>query len=233
MIEFVGELLAPYAVQLVARISGRFGYDRWRIDRLVRRSSGLMYPRREFRKWLKSLSEAQLSKPVEEAGPELALDLDQALSDAGRQWTRKRGRTSEALRLVEATYAASLEILSGQKALVLVETWNRCRNDTVVARLVEIARTAGWQTLRNDDIALVLKRKSWERRRVRLRAFDIADNLHDAVLRIDPNRIPEIGPAALNILVGPFGAGKSEIAEAWHMQRILEFESASDARMPI
>jgi transposase len=233
-LSFSGEGLAPYAVVLVARLARRWGFDRWRVERMVRKQTGLAYPRREYLKWLRQVSRSAWERPVEQAGPQLAIEQDKMLSDAGQVWIRKRGRISEALRLVEATYASALQLLDAGSAARLLESWNRARNENVVIRLVELAQNhGGWANIDGADLGLLLKRRSWERRSIRLQSVGVSDELRPVLLKVVRIVVPEVKPARFTLLIGPFGAGKTEMAEAWHLTTIRALEESPDAPIPV
>lgn len=231
---FAGKLLAPFAALAAKRVASRLGYNRWRIARTVRSRTGLEFPQREYRQWLRHLTIADFEDPVETAAPRLALALDETLAETGDPWLTKPGRMSAALRLIEATYAALLEILEGQSANGLIEHWARHRNEQVLAGLSELALgRGGWGRLDSGDLSLYLRRRSWERRAIRLEAVGVFGDARHAVIDILTPALPDVPAGAVRAVLGPFGAGKTEIAEAWHLACVDELLATTDCPIPI
>src|ERR1019366_1944491 len=79
--------------------------------------------------------------------------------------------------------------------------------------------------------AVWLRRRSKERRRIRLAAFDVNAEAIALSLSMVDDLVPVIEPGSFRVLVGPFGAGKSEIAEAWHLQALDELDD--DGPLPV
>lgn len=231
---FAGKVLSPYAASAAKKVASRLGYSRWRISRTVGSQTGLEFPRREYRRWLKQLTTADFEEPVETAAPRLALDLDEFLTEAGDEWLAKPGRMSTSLRLVEATYAALLETVEGRAATGLTEHWAKHRNEQVLTRLSELALgRGGWARLDSADLSLYLKRRSWERRAIRLEAVGVLGDARHAVIDVLSPALPEIPAGAVRVVLGPFGAGKTEIAEAWHIRCVDELLVTADCPMPV
>jgi len=74
-----GKFLAPYAGRVSISLAKRAIYRR-RIDWAVGKGCTFNYPRRRFRRWLKTVSKAELSERVETAGPRLAVRLEESLA---------------------------------------------------------------------------------------------------------------------------------------------------------
>lgn len=107
-------------------------------------------------------------------------------------------------------------------------SWDRSRHTDLVSRLVPSSRSIAG--LSRQDAADLLRRYSLARRSVRLAAFDVgADTLQASFAAINA-RLPKIAPGEARLLVGAFGAGKSEAAETWHQALIGAFEA--DPRTP-
>jgi hypothetical protein len=82
------------------------------------------------------------------------------------------------------------------------------------------------------DLAAVLLRRSAARRAVRLQAFDLEEATLDAYF--DRIVIPAVPVGQVRVLVGDFGASKSEVAEAWHRSTIEALRSgAGDPPFPV
>jgi hypothetical protein len=224
-----GKFLAPYAGKVSISLAKRAIYRR-RIDWAVGKGCTFNYPRRRFRRWLKTVSKAELSERVETAGPRLAVRLEKSLApDAS--WSARPDRTSLALQMVEATYVAILRLVDPGLGRQLGEQWTRQRNEEMVAGLVQISRDVSLWTIADADLAVWLRRRSKERRRIRLAAFDVNAEAIALSLSMVDDLVPVIEPGSFRVLVGPFGAGKSEIAEAWHLQALDEL--GDDGPLPV
>lgn len=215
------KLLAPYASKVSIALGTRATY-RLRIERQVRTRCPFKYPRRRFRKWLKTLQESDLAAPVEQSGPRLALDLDTSLSADG-DWTHRPDHSSLALQLVEATYLAMLRISDPAVHRELSERWSRQRNDDLAAGLVEVLREVGRWTVADDDLAIWLRRRSAERTRRRFAAFNVEEEALGFFIAASFTHVPVVDQGTVRALVGPFGAGKSALAEEWHRRAIDAF----------
>jgi hypothetical protein len=218
----VGKFMAPYAAKASIALA-KHGVYRYRIERTVRRRCDFDYPHRRFRRWLKTVSEAELSERVETAGPRLAVRLDEFLA-ANTSWSTRPDRTSLALQLVEATYVAILRVADPALGRQLSEQWGKQRNEEMVAGLVQVSRDIGRWTIAAGDLAVWLRLRSKERRRIRLAAFDVSAEAIALSLCAVDGLVPVIAPGSFRVLVGPFGAGKSEIAEAWHLRALDELD---------
>src|SRR6185312_10675333 len=98
-------------------------------ERLVHQMVPVPYPRRGFRRWLRSsVTAAALTEPVELGGSQLAVSLDSWLGGSVTDWQDRPEHLSEALRLVEATYIAILRLADDRHGRELQEHWGRARN---------------------------------------------------------------------------------------------------------
>jgi len=228
-IVIAGRFLAPHAGKVSIALGKRVIYRR-RIDSAVRKKCVFDYPRRRFRKWLKTVTETELSDRVEVAGARLAVRLDEFLA-ADASWSARADRTSLALRMVEATYLAVLKVADPALERQLSEQWAKQRNQEMVAGLVQAARDIGRWTVADSDLAVWLRRRSEERRRIRLAVFDVSAEAVSLSLSAIDGLVPVVPPGSFRVLVGPFGAGKSEIAEAWHQRAVDDLHS--DGPMPV
>jgi hypothetical protein len=217
-----GRLLASLAAPAV-RALGRKVLFRRTVARRVRRAVGFSCPWRAYRSWLTTLTQEKLSRPVEDVAGPLAVRLDAALTDASAEWQSRRDHLSLALRLVEATYPAIAAALGDAHARQLSETWEQQRSGLVRERLNQLAGPGA--ALSAADLAAALLRRSAARRAVRLQAFDLEEGTLGAYFgRIV---VPAVPVGQVRLLVGDFGAGKSEVAEAWHRSTIEALHSGT------
>ena len=228
-IVIAGRFLAPHAGKVSILLGKRVLYRR-RVELAVRRKCDFGYPRRRFRRWLKTLSQTELAERVEVAGPRLAVRLDESLA-VDPSWAARGDRTSLALLIVEATYLAILKVADPALGRQLAEQWAEQRSQEMVAALVQIAHDTVRWTIADDDLAAWLRRRSEERRRIRLASFDVDAGAVARSLAAIDGLVPVIGPGSFRVLVGPFGAGKSEIAEAWHMRAVDDLHG--DGPVPV
>jgi hypothetical protein len=140
-------------------------------------------------------------------------------------------RTSLALRMVEATYVAILRVADPALGHQLSEQWAKQRNEEMAAGLVQASRDIGRWTIADRDLAVWLRRRSVERRRIRLAAFDVSEEAVALSMSSVYGLVPAVDPGSFRVLVGPFGAGKSEIAEAWHLRAVDELDD--DGPVPV
>ncbi|SEP51266.1 hypothetical protein [Amycolatopsis saalfeldensis] len=225
-----GKFLAPHAAKAALKLAKKATY-RWRVDRDVGRRLNLQYPRRHFRSWLKTIKADDLHQPVELGGPDLAVRLSKWLCERDPAWERNQERLTDARRLVEATYLAILKLADPGLERQLREQWSRGRNEDLIERLVIIA--GGSAPVSPEDLSVWLWRRSAERRRLRLAAFDVDADLVDAQLSGLRELVPDIHPGSFRVLVGSFGAGKSEIAEEWHRTAISQNSEISNSAVPV
>jgi hypothetical protein len=130
-----------------------------------------------------------------------------------------------ALRLVEATYPAIAAALGDAPARQLSEAWEQQRSGLVRERLDQLAGPGA--ALSATDLAAALLRRSTARRAVRLQAFDLEEGTLSAYF--DRIQIPAAPVGRIRVLIGDFGAGKSEVAEAWHCSTIEALRSGAGA----
>jgi hypothetical protein len=82
------------------------------------------------------------------------------------------------------------------------------------------------------DLAVWLYRRSSERRRIRLAAFDVNPSTVEEALQAIGALVPDVPPGSFKALVGSFGAGKSKIAEEWHRSTALRLLNDEQAPFP-
>jgi hypothetical protein len=223
-----GKLLLSAATKLGDDLRRKATF-RLRVSRRVRRLSRVNFPRRQYNKWLRTLDAERLGAPAEEAGPSLALSLQSYLA-ADVRWKVRDNQAADALRLVEATYLALLAANSAEDARILQEQWERHRNESLAVPLRQLAQAQGGARLPADNLAEHLLRRSAERQHQRLATlgFDAAS----PILGVAPLAATEVPVAAVRVLTGPYGAGKSEVAETWHRAQIAAFRTLDLAPVP-
>lgn len=225
-----GKFLAPHASKAALSLAKKMTYRR-RIERNIRRKISIKYSRQHFRSWLKTVNESDLAEPVEIGGSALALKLDIWLGTYDAEWVDRADRVSQALRIVEALYLAILKEADPYLERQLSEQWSRQRNEDLVSTMVKIA--GGNAPISSSDRAIWLHRRSTERRRIRLDAFELDLTLIEKSLQTSSQLALTIKPGEFKVLVGSFGAGKSEIAEEWHRKKIVELKTDEFAAIPI
>ncbi|WP_157581480.1 hypothetical protein [Phycicoccus sp. Root563] len=234
LLTFAGAILKPFAPTIFRKMSSWTGIDRYRVTMTVRSATGLKFPAREFRSWLKKLELRDFEEPVETAAPRLALSLDDSLAQSGDVWTRQPGRASASLKLVRATYGAFLQLVDDKKARDLAEHWAENRNDAVLARLGDLTLSrGGWGKLDGPDLSFYLQRRSWERRAIRLESVGVTGDLRHSIIEILQPAIPKVPMGAVRVLIGPYGSGKTEVAEAWHLAETEALANGSSEAIPI
>ncbi|NKY08908.1 NACHT domain-containing protein [Cellulomonas hominis] len=186
-------------------------------------------PGRAFRKWLRSITPEELATPVEDIHGQLAKRLDDDLAGASRDWASADDHLSRALRLVELTYPAITAALGDSDRTALSEAWAQQRSASVRDRLLQMAGTDA--ALSSEDLAIVLRQRSAARRAVRLQAFDIDEAALAALL--DEIAVPVVPTSGVLVLLGDFGSGKSETAEAWHRGAVEMLTARRDAPIPV
>jgi len=222
-----GPLLAKLAVPAAQKL-GRNATFRRRVAKRVRKRVEFSCPWRAYRRWLKSLSETELATPVEDIHAVLAQRLDQQLRAASQDWAESRGHLSRALTLVELTYPAVAGELGDADRAVLCESWAQQRNVTVRELLFGLAGPTG--ALTAADLSAVLLARSVSRREVRLQAFVITES--QLSVYFEAIEVPLVPSGGVLVLLGDFGSGKSEIAEAWHRAAIADLMDREDAPQP-
>lgn len=230
----VARMLAPFAIPAARLFARRVGIDRWRILRRVTKSSGLNFPTAEYRRFLKTLCESDFLLPVEDALPALVVRLDAVLAGAGPRWEERRDRLSASKVIVEHTFMHLLAVLSRIEFRVISEEWSRSRNERITVSLIELARSTGrLKDLGALETAHYLDRRSMERRRIRMAALGVEWGQIDSVLAIQPAPLPEVAKGSVRVVSGPYGSGKSELAEQWHREGIGAFRNDLQTQIPI
>lgn len=224
---------APAAGRIAATVGMKVAKSRtlrWRVQRRVAKAAKFEMPQRLFRSWLKQIDIAMLSGPVESAGPRLARSLDSKLS-ADANWAACPDRHSRALTLVKHTYLAMEALSDDADARTLSSSWAEARHREMVVMLVDLIGPA--VRLGRSDTVDLLIRQSEARRDVRLASFGIEVDLVEAALAIYQSRVPPVESGNAVVLVGPYGAGKSELAELWFRKEIERFRLDESVRQPI
>jgi hypothetical protein len=223
------KMLTAAVTKLAAKAAHSFLF-RWRVTRDIRRSVSFEFPEPTFRAWLNRLDVTALSKPIEEGGAVLASSLDRALATQA-SWNNDHERHSKALKLVEATYVSMAKLAGEPHATMLRDQWARARHETLLAQLHDLVGLA--PHFSHDDLAISLRASSRARRAVRLDSFglgyaDLAENFE----RLS-DEVPTIPGGALRVIVGPFGSGKSEIAEQWFGEKVSEYARCASTPRPV
>lgn len=231
-LEAVAVTLGPKALASVAgKAAGALSHRllfRLRVSRRARKAVDFPCPGRPHRKWLKTLTAAEIGQPVEAVAGDLAVRLDAELTAASADWAQHHDHLSRALRLVEQTFPAIAAELKDRDYRQASEQWARERSSRSREQLFLLAGPdAGIGAV---DLASVLMRRSSARRSVRLQASGLnEDDLAAYFTRVEA---PEVPGGALRVLVGDFGSGKSEKAESWHRACIEALTEDSTAPLP-
>lgn len=231
---YAEKILAPHAKLLAKRLGSWLGLTRRKIERTVRLNTGLEFDGKAYRSWLKSLELRVWERPVEQAGPELALDLDDRLNSTSLDWSNRRHNASTAMKLVQETYLAALAECSPADSIRLSELWSRERMQACTEHLANLASTrGGLGRLDGADLSAYLGKRSRARRGNRLATLGVEDNAISIVM--DATRFPtiDVPRGELRCIVGPFGIGKSEAAEEWHRKRLEDCVHDPDAPIPV
>lgn len=219
--------LASLAGKAAGALSHRFLF-RFRVSRRARKAVDFPCPGRSHRKWLKTLTAVEIGQPVEAVAAELAVRLDAELTAASAEWAQHQGHLSRALRLVEQTFPAIAAELKDRDYRQTSEQWAQERSSKSREQLFLLAGPdAGMSAF---DLASVLLRRSSARRSVRLQASGL--NEYDLAAYFARVQAPEVPRAALRVLVGDFGSGKSEKAESWHRACIQALIRDASAPLP-
>ncbi len=220
----LGGLAAPAGRALARRVTFRW-FVWWRVRKRVEFS----FRWRTYRKWLKAITAEELARPVEDIHGPLAKRLDEALSVASKDWASADDHLSRALRLVELTYPAIAAALDDGGRAELSESWAQQRSVRVRDRLLQLAGPDA--ALSSDDLAMVLHQRSDARRAVRLQVFEV----DEAALAsyFDQLEVLNVPTGGVMVLLGDFGSGKSETAEAWHRSEIKNFIAGDHAPLPV
>jgi hypothetical protein len=221
------KVLASVAGPAAAAVGRRVLFRR-RVARRASKAVDFWLPGRPYRKWLKSLTRVEFAKPAEEVSSALAISLDEALSEKSAEWSEMPDHLSRALRLVEETFPAIAAELKDRDYRQLTEQWAAERSSRARERLFQEAGPDA--ALSSADLSLALLRRSDARRDVRLLAFDLGDA--DLTPYFERIQVPEVPVGELRVLIGDIGAGKSEMAEAWHRRSVLALSSDVDAPVP-
>lgn len=231
---YAEKILAPHAKLLAKKVGGWLGLTRWQIEQQVKSKTGLDFDGAAYRSWLKSLDARVWERPVEQAGPELALDLDDRLEAASRDWRDRRHNASTAMKLVQETYLSALAQCSQTDSIRFGELWSRERMQATTQQLANLASTrGGLGRLDGADLVAYLGKRSRARRSNRLAALGVDDSAISVVL--DAASIPTVNVprGKIRCVVGPFGIGKSEAAEQWHRTRFEDCLHNPDAPIPV
>ncbi|MEU4390168.1 hypothetical protein [Kribbella sp. NPDC023855] len=220
----LGGLAAPAARALARKLSFR-----WIVWWQVRKRVDFRCRWRTYRKWLKTITAEELATPVEDIHGPLAKRLDDTLTRASKDWASSDDHLSRALRLVEVTYPAVAAALRDTERVELTESWAQRRSVDVRDRLLQLAGPGA--AMGSADLAMVLHRRSEARRAVRLQVFEVDEAaLASYFAQVE---LPDISAGGVVVLLGDFGAGKSEIAEAWHRVGIKNLTAGEDAPFPV
>lgn len=229
-VAFAGKVAAPFAASAAKSLGRKLAY-RWKLEKRVKKRSSFNYPRRQFRAWLKTIKPLDLEEPVEVGAARLAVSLDRWLCENDAAWEALPARGSRALHLVSAVYVELLAAESEVTRDQLSELWATRRNEDLIATLVVAGR--GHLPVDDDDLAVWLRRRSAERRAERLLPFALTvDDVATAFAAL-PGKVPEIDSGKVCVLIGPFGSGKSELAEEWHLGCVRDLELGSGAPIPV
>lgn len=224
-----GKAASPLLSRLAAKLAHSLLF-RYQVQRTVRKKTGIALPGRAFRRWLRRVAEVELKQPIEETGVRLARDLDATLS-VYFEWAVQRDRLSKSVAIVESVYDSVLALSPDPEARVLQASWSSSRHSALVARLMVDHRSLAG--LSRQDAAALLRRYSGARRSVRLSAFHTdVDALNESLSGIS-GRLPQVPSGEVRVLVAPFGAGKSEVAEAWHLAQVDVFDGQPDSPQPV
>ncbi|HEY4267413.1 MAG TPA: hypothetical protein VGM94_04385 [Galbitalea sp.] len=202
---------------------------RMNIARYVRNHVDFAFPQPSYRAWLNGQTPATMSRPLEDAARDFSVDLDLVLG-RNASWRRNPARHSEALRLVEETYAAFIHEMEPADAAVLSEQWATARHEVIVELL---ASNTDSPKLTNKDRAIWLLSLSDARRRVRLQSMGLGTTSSEALFAGLAAHLPNTHPGSMTALIGPFGSGKSELAEEWTRKAIARYESGDSLGQPI
>lgn len=229
----VAKMAAPAAGRIAAAVGMKLARSRTvrrRVRKRVVRAVEFYVPRRPFALWLKRIDVATLRDPVEAAGPRLAQSLDWKLSGDAR-WRAQPDRHSRALTLVRHTYLA-MEAESGDaEARILSSSWAEARHRVMVDALADLVGEP--LSLSRADRCELLVRHSESRTETRLASFGIEPQVVVAALAAYEARVPGIESGEAKVLVGPYGSGKSELAELWFRKAVEEFRIDESVCQPM
>jgi hypothetical protein len=223
-----GRLLGGLAAPAARALARRLAFRRT-VSRRVRKRVDWPCSWRGYRAWLKTITADELASPVEEIHGPLAARLDEILLAKSKQWASTHDHLSRALRLVELSYPAIAATLGDHDRLALSEGWAQQRNVTVRDLLLQMAGPNA--ALSADDLAMIFTRRSRARRAVRLQVFDLDEAA--LALYLDQIQIPDVPRGSVKVLLGDFGSGKSETAEAWHRTALADLAGDDEAPLPV
>lgn len=199
------------------------------MTRSVERAAAFWLPSARFHRWLASQEKGAFLVPLEKAGPTLAISLDDALG-ANKQWSSDSERHSKSLRLVELLYS-SVASFAGQGASdALRDGWSAARHEDLVVALGALVGQ-GVRYTSADRVNWLLAQSS-ARRSVRLLAMGVT---RDLSTRFESLRtyLPHHQAGRAVIVIGPFGSGKSELAEEWHIRSIEMLRDRAESPVPL
>lgn len=221
---------APDGLSLLTALAKRLSRSlvyRWRVFRYVKRRVGFAFPHVRYRRWLKSICVDDLSHPAESGTSLLARSLDGILA-TNQSWAANNAHQQLAERLVSETYDAMLAFAEDADARLLEERWQRARHKELLAAITALDPPRS-----RAEISEQLLRESDGRRQARLRSFGLPEARVDAALELLNELLALPSSRQVTVLVGPYGAGKSEMAEAWIRERISYFLSDAEAGLPV
>lgn len=221
--------IAPTIGKQVAKLARSLLF-RWRVDRRVARAVGFYYPRRRFRRWLKDIAPELLRRPIEDAVPEIVRSLGELFAtDLG--WLDSESN-SRILILAEKLYEAITLLAEPEDARVLSESWASHRHGELVRTIVASIPSLAVR-LSSEDHAGILRLQSLARSEVRLRPFGQNFEFLREEIGLIGSGLPSLDAGGVRILVGPFGSGKSEAAENWHLTSVEAYASDPTSAVPV
>ncbi|WP_423461849.1 NACHT domain-containing protein [Promicromonospora sp. MS192] len=223
-----GRVLGPLAAKAASALARKVLF-KYKVSRRVRKRVDFACSWGTYRAWLKTLTLKELSTPVEDVAAALAVRLDNFLSGKSKEWPSADDHLSRALRLVKLTYPAIAAELGDADRAETIAAWDQKRSAQLLELLLQLVGPEA--ALNSEDLAAVLQRRSAARRTVRLQPFD----LDEAALRSYFDRItsPDVPEGQVVVLLGDYGAGKTEIAESWHRAAIRELDKTDTAPLPV
>lgn len=223
-----GRTLASLASTAAKKLAGKVSF-RWRVGRRVRKSIEFTVDWRAYRKWLKTITSDELATPGEKIQALLTQRLDDALMTASKTWASSDDHLSRSLQLVELTYPAIAAALDTSDREELRERWTQHRFSEALAHLSQLPGARA--SLSSKDLGAVLLQQSKARRSVRLQAFELEENALASYF--DRIKAPQVSAGQVVTLIGGYGSGKSETAEAWHRAAINTLTVDETAPYPV
>lgn len=225
------------AIRLASQVAGGVALKlassatkRLRVSWRVRKRTDFQFSKKLFRTWLRRLEMKDLDVPVDIGAPALAASLDRLLAFES-PWRDAVDRHSRAVSLVEATYEAMVALAPQNQADALRDHWARARHAQVLETL--LASLESPPQVNDADLADLLVRQSTARSTVRLSAFGLSAEEIGGALELLRPHLPSIDSGEVRLLVGPYGAGKSELAELWFKDAIARLLSTPNAPQPV